>query len=325
MIMNYRKFREGEFNISELGYGCWQLGGPRVWNGSNDEDGIRAVHAAIDCGINFFDVAPVYGFGHSEQVLGRALKGKRDTVYVASKCGLIWDDKYNIRNCLKPKSIFEEIDRSLKRLDMDYIDIYQLHWPDPNTPLDETLEAIVKIRDSGKIRNFGFSNFSLEDAQRGLNYGVVSQQCLYNMFDRNSSGYHGIELLYNSEAEMIPWCAKHEVIFIPYSPMCQGLLSDMTVEQFNAKKNDIRSANPRFSGREFDKLVAVRGRLMDIAQEIGKPLSQVAVSWILRFDSMGPVIFGSLNPRNIQENAAASEYRLTDDILMRINDQLDLI
>ncbi len=323
--MNYRKFRGGEFTISELGYGCWQLGGPSVWNGSNDADGIKAVHAAIDCGINFFDVAPVYGFGHAEEVLGRALKDKRDKVYVASKCGLLWDDKYNIRNCLKPESIFEEIDRSLKRLGTDYIDIYQLHWPDPGTPLEDTLEAIVKIRDSGKIRNFGISNFSIEDSELCLKYGVVSHQCLYNMLDRNSSGYHGIELVYNAEAEMIPWCAAHDVIFIPYSPMCQGLLSDMTIEQFNAKKNDIRAANPRFSGAEFDKLVEVRSHLTDIAHEIGKPLSQIAVSWILRFDSMGPIIFGSLNPHNIQENAAASEYRLSDDIIKRINEHLDVL
>lgn len=323
--MKYRKFGKCSDSLSEIGFGCWELSGASVWTGSNDKDGINAVHCAIDQGINFFDVAPVYGFGHAEEVLGRAIKGKRDKLVIASKCGLVWDYQFTIQNCLKPESVMAEIDRSLQRLGVDYIDIYQLHWPDYDTPLEDTIQAIQKIKESGKIRNFGISNFPIKYAEVCLKAGVVSHQCLYNMFDRNSESYHGITLGYRAEDEVIPWCDKNDVFFIPYSPLCQGLLSDIDISVFNMEKTDIRAANPRLHGEEFERLVSVRGKLQEFAREIGVSLAQVAIRWILRFKAVGPIISGSINLDDIKQNAATADMALTEDMISRLNQILEML
>ena len=135
--MIYRKLGSSDLEVSALGFGCWPLG--NEWTEANDQSSHETVKEAINLGINFFDVAPVYGFGHAEKVLAKAIKGKRDQIYIASKCGLRWDDSKNIKRNLSRESILEEIDLTLKRLDVDYLDLYQLHWPDPNTPLEETI------------------------------------------------------------------------------------------------------------------------------------------------------------------------------------------
>lgn len=320
--MQYRTFSKAGYTLSEIGFGCWQLSGASVWTGSNDDEGIRAVHYAIDKGINFFDVAPVYGFGHAEEVLGRALKGKRDKVLIASKCGLVWDEAQNIQNCLKPDSMMQEIDRSLKRLCTDYIDVYQLHWPDYNTPLEDTLEAVLKIKESGKIRHFGVSNFPMKYLDLCLEAGVVSHQCLYNMFDRNSEQYHGIPLYYKAEDEIIKWCAENDVFFLPYSPLCQGLLTDVDINVFNAEKDDIRSANPRLHGEEFGRLVAVREKLQEIAWQTGMSLAQMAIRWILRYKTVGPIISGSIDKSDIEQNAAAGDMSISEEMIALIEEVL---
>ena len=132
--------------FSVVGYGCWGISGGDVWNSTTDQDSIRAVRAAVDGGVTFFDVAPVYGFGHAETILGKALGNRRSNVLVATKCGLVWDDQGNITNDLSAASILAEIDRSLRRLGVDYVDIYQMHWPDPATPIEESMEALLRLR-----------------------------------------------------------------------------------------------------------------------------------------------------------------------------------
>lgn len=153
-----------EFSV--IGFGCWSVSGPKVWNTSNDEKSFKAIYKALDLGITFFDVAPVYGFGHAESILGRALGSKRKDVTIGSKCGLLWDEEGNITNCLTKSSILKEIDDSLKRLNTDYIDLYQMHWPDPATPIEESMETLLEIKASGKIRNIGVSNFSAKRTEQ---------------------------------------------------------------------------------------------------------------------------------------------------------------
>jgi aryl-alcohol dehydrogenase-like predicted oxidoreductase len=158
----------------------------------------------VDLGINLFDVAPVYGFGHAEEVLGKALKGRRQKVLIASKCGLLWDGQRNITNNLTAKSILWEIDNSLRRLNTDHIDIYQLHWPDPNTPIEETIEALHSIKEAGKIRYIGVSNFSVELTKQAMEIDtIVSYQGLYNMLERNPESYHEIPLTYRTQERWI--------------------------------------------------------------------------------------------------------------------------
>ena len=221
--MLYKKVKMIEEEISVIGVGCWNFGGD--WDSTDDRKSVDIIHRAIDLGINFFDVAPVYGWGHSEQVLGMALKqGRlRDKVLIASKGGLLWNDAHETTNNLSKKSLMKEIDQTLTRLQTDHIDIYQMHWPDPNVPLEETAEALEEIKQAGKIRYVGLSNFSQADVERMRKLTPVHcQQSLYNMLERNTTSYHGIPLEYRTEAEVLPAVRKHGQAFLPYSPLSRA-------------------------------------------------------------------------------------------------------
>jgi len=314
--MKYRSTSRFPEQISVIGLGCWELSGSNVWQGSNDEDSIKVVHKALKAGINFFDVAPVYGFGHAEEILGRAIEGfPRDKILIATKCGLIWDEHKRIKRCLKPESVFQEIDQSLKRLKTDYVDLYQLHWPDPNTPIEETLDALTKLQKEGKIRYIGLSNFSRDIASKVLPY-ISSMQGLYNMFERNATSYHSIPLEYRSEKEILPFCERNGLAFFPYSPLMQGILTGKFLE--NEVFVDVRSANPKLSGEEFKKYIGVVRKLMEIAREIGKPLSQVSINWLLKHEVITSIIAGATNPSHIEENVKALDWEMDDEVYRHI-------
>jgi len=224
------KFKEvksiPEVRFSVVGFGCWAASGPDAWNNSTDENSILAIQKAYDLGVNFFDVAPVYGLGHAESVLGKALKSlDRSSYLIASKCGLVWGEDKDVSVNLSKESIFKEIDESLQRLQTDYIDIYQIHWPDPDTDILETMEALAELKASGKIRHIGVTNFSLEELEKARTVApVVSFQGLYNMLEHNPSHYHTIPLAYQVKNEVLPYCSQNSLAFFPYSPLMQGLL-----------------------------------------------------------------------------------------------------
>lgn len=180
-----RNVGKTDLEATVIGYGCWVVSGKEFWTGTDDKNSVQAIETAYDKGINFFDVAPVYGFGHAEKLLGKALKGKRDKVIIASKCGLVWDESRNISNLLSKDSLLEEIDASLRRLSTDYIDIYQMHWPDYSTPIEETMETLNKIKAAGKIRYIGASNFPVKLLNEARKYGeIVSHQCLQHATEK---------------------------------------------------------------------------------------------------------------------------------------------
>lgn len=307
------------FEFSAVGFGCWAAGGSDIWNDTNDDNTVGAIHRAIELGINFFDVAPVYGFGHAEIMLGKALGIRRNQVIIASKCGLRWDSQGNIRNDLSPKSIAGEIDDSLRRLNTDYIDIYQLHWPDPATPIHETMEALNKLKSSGKIRHIGVSNFSIALMDEARQHGdIVSHQGLYNLLERNPTQYHNIPLDYRTESEILPYCRKHGLAFFPYSPLFQGLLTDNFRAQHQFDANDVRSANPKLNGEPFKLYYQIREQLLVLAAEIGKPLSQVAINWMINQDAVTSVICGAQTAAHIEENAGSVSWTLTPEMMSRI-------
>lgn len=308
-----------DIQFSAVGFGCWAAGGSAIWNGSDDEQSIRAIHRAIELGVTFFDVAPVYGFGHAETILGRALSGRRDRVVIASKCGLKWNADGVIVNDLSPDRITQEIDDSLERLDTDYIDIYQLHWPDPSTPIAETMAVLNALQQAGKIRHIGVSNFSVAQMDEARRCGeIVSHQGLYNLLERNPVQYHSIPLEYRAEAEILPYCTQHGMAFFPYSPLFQGLLTDTFKRAGQFDSHDVRSANPKLSGSNFDTYYAIRQKLVGFAAEIGKPLSQVAINWLIHQDAVTSVICGAQSPAHIEENAASATWQLTPDMLAEI-------
>ncbi|MGI6148737.1 MAG: aldo/keto reductase [Firmicutes bacterium] len=314
--MIYRQLGKTDLKVSVLGYGCWAAG--NQWDDSSDEASIRAIQTAIDLGINFFDVAPVYGYGHAEQVLGRAIAGRRDKVYIATKCGLTWDDNGRTYRNLTRENILREIDESLRRLNVDYVDLYQVHWPDPNVPIEETFTTLEELKRSGKVRYIGVTNFSISLIEQAQEYTeIVSDQVLYNMIDRNSDDYHGLDLNYRSEQEILPYCAEEQLGFIPYSPLCQGLLTDH-FDRDAISQRDVRTANRQLRGEALKRNLAVREELLKVAEDYGRPLSQLALNWLIQKPAVTSIIAGALNEHHVQQNAGALEWSLSESDLDRI-------
>lgn len=318
--MKTARFPNTDLEVSRIGFGCWGISGEKYWTGANDKDSIDAVNTAIEYGVNFFDVAPIYGFGHAEEVLGKALKYNRKNVIIASKCGLIWDTMYKIKNDLTSKSLFSEIDASLKRLGTDYIDLYQIHWPDYSTHIEETMEALNKIKKSGKIRYIGLSNFPIKLANDAMKYSdISSEQCLYNMFDRNEETYHNIPLYYKTEEEMLPYCREKNIGFIPYSPLCQGLLTGKFNNANNFANFDVRVTNSNLFGEKLKQRLKVVSKLKSIGKEIEKPVSQIALNWLIENPVITTVICGSLNSEQSKENSTSPKWDLNEEIIQKIN------
>ncbi len=317
--MKYKKVARIEEQISTVGIGCWNFGGD--WDTSDDRNAIEIVHAAIDRGVNLFDVAPVYGWFHAERVLGRALKGGlREKVLIASKCGLTWNDKHQTANDLSRKNILQEIDGSLERLQTDYIDIYQLHWPDPNTPIEETAETLAEIKKAGKIRHIGLSNFSQRDMETFMAIvDVDEQQGLYNMFERNTDSYHGIPLEYKTEKEMLPNVRKYGQAFLPYSPLFQGLLAGKFRNGLNLSERDIRNENPKLHPGRIEVYYEGYKRVQAIADDMGKPIVQVALNWMRQKPEVTSIINGVSSLRQLETNVASTEWDISDEDMARIN------
>ncbi|MEM7113250.1 MAG: aldo/keto reductase [Chloroflexota bacterium] len=317
--MRMKKVALIEEEISAVGFGCWATGGADVWNNTTDQGSIAAIQRAVDLGVNFFDVAPVYGLGHAETVLGQALRGRRQKVLIATKCGLVWDEQKRVRNDLTAVSLHQEIDTSLQRLQTDYIDLYQIHWPDPNTPIAETMAALEAIKQSGKIRHIGVSNFSLALTQEAMQHGtVVSHQGLYNMLERNPDSYHNIPLAYRVEDEILPFCQQQGMAFLPYSPIFQGLLTDGFQASGNFDSNDVRSANPKLNGERFHTYFGMREALRGFAERIKRPLSQIAINWLIEQEAVTSVICGAQTVAHVAENTGSQSWQLTDDMMAEV-------
>lgn len=321
--MKYKKVKRIKEELSVIGFGCWGISGENVWNNCNDDDSIRAIHCAIDLGINFFDVAPVYGFGHAEEVLGKALKDvNREKLIIASKCGFVWEEGIkNVHKELSYKSILKEIDDTLRRLNMDYIDIYQLHWPDHNTQIEESMEAILKIKEAGKIRYVGVSNFPVSLTERAEKcVEIASQQGLYNMLERNAKTYYNHVLEYRTEKELLPYTKENGQAFLPYSPLLQGLLTGSFKRNDNYNEKDIRNHNIKLNGNLFERYYEASLKLEKIASDINVPLNQVALQWLIQKDEVTTVLTGALNEEQIVSNAKACEVELKEDTLKKINE-----
>jgi len=317
--MIYKQVSQVDTPISAIGIGCWNFGGD--WDSSNEQNSINIVHAAIDVGINLFDVAPVYGFGASETILGKALKGKRDKVMIASKAGILWDDKRETRFNLTKASILKEIDESLARLGTDYIDIYQMHWPDPSTPLSETAEALNEIRATGKIRYVGLSNFSQDDVAKMMEMtSVESQQGLYNMLERNPESYHGIPLAYRSEDEVLPAVEKWGQAYLAYSPLFQGLLAGKFLNGVDFSKSDIRNSNPKFDGGNFERYVDAARKINQVAVDIDKPMQQLSLNWLRQKPAVTCIIAGVSSLKQLDANVGSCDWDIDDETMGRLDE-----
>ncbi|MBI4384672.1 MAG: aldo/keto reductase, partial [Nitrospinae bacterium] len=275
---------------------AWGIGGAPFWRNEGGQASARAIKKSFDLGINFFDTAPVYGFGRSEELLGKALKPVRDKVVLATKCGLRWDKEQlgAIRKDSSRKSILEEVDLSLKRLQTDRIDLYQVHWPDANTPQRETMETLLELQGQGKIRHIGVSNYSLEQIKECLGYArIVSLQPEYSLLQRSI------------EKEIVPFLLQNRIGIIAYSPLASGVLTGKYDK--NAKFNDWRSKGiiGQFTGDGFAANVAKVERLKDVARDEGRACAQLAINWVVRRPGVASALVGVKNAGQMEDNVKA--------------------
>lgn len=317
--MIYKQFKAlNNEKLSSVGFGCWAIGG--TWNNTEDQKSIETIKKAVELGINFFDVAPIYGMGHSEKILGEALKDyDRSSLFIATKCGLIWDENKVVTKSISRESLYKELNASLERLQTSYIDLYQIHWPFEGMELEEGMTTLMEMKEKGLIRYIGLSNFSLKDTKKCMELAEISTlQGLYNMLEPNSEIYHHKQLEYRTANELLPLCKEEGMAFLPYSPLMQGLLTGEFKLENNFDSSDDRSKNPKLNGERFLNYFNCVEELKEIAQEIGKPLSQVAINWLIAQKEVGPVICGAQTPQQIEENVRSTTWKLEEKTIKKI-------
>jgi aryl-alcohol dehydrogenase-like predicted oxidoreductase len=306
--MEYRKLGNTDLEVSTIGLGCWAMGGEvPVWGPVDDNESIAAIQQGLDLGITLVDTAPAYGYGHSEEVVGKAIAGRRDRVVVATKCGLVWKEPGGrLDRSLASKSVAAECAASLRRLRVETIDLYQIHWPDPAVPIHSTMEFLARLRDEGKIRAIGVSNFSCEQMTEARKYGPV--ECLQTELS-----------IFEPEAtdELLPYCREYGVGAIAYGPLARGLLTGKFSRSSRFK--DIRSRDLRFNGPAFERNLAAIERLKGIAARLGCSMTQLALGWVLSQDGVTAAIAGVKRPSQVVENVGAAGIRLPHETLDEIH------
>ena len=307
--MEYRKL--DDLKVSVIGYGAWGIGGAPFWNNEGDNKSIESIKISYENGINFFDTAPVYGFGHSEKLIGKALKSVRDKVVLATKCGLRWEKESlnSLRKDASRKSILEEIDQSLRRLNTDWIDLYQVHWPDVETSQKETMETLLEIQNKGKIRYIGVSNYSAEQIQESLKYvKITSLQPEFSLLAREI------------EKDTVPLCLEKEIGIIAYSPLASGVLTGKYDK--NTKFKDWRSKGiiGTFTGEGFVENISKVDLLKEVAQEEEKTCGQIAINWVLRQPGLITALVGVKNSSQMEENLKAIGWKPSKENCRKIEE-----
>jgi aryl-alcohol dehydrogenase-like predicted oxidoreductase len=313
--MKTRKLGNSDLDITPVGYGAWAIGGSGWqfgWGSQNDRDSIAAIHRSLELGVNWIDTAAVYGLGHSEEVVARALKDWRGPrPHVFTKCGLRWDAAGNTHKVLSADSIRYEIENSLRRLGVDAIDLYQIHWPpDPDSPeLEEGWSTLAELKREGKVRWIGVSNFNVQQLRRAQAIApVTSLQPPYSAVHREI------------ENEILPYCLREGIGVIVYSPMASGLLTGAMTRERASKlpKDDWRRTNPDFTEPSLSRNLALVDRLRAIAKRENRHTGEVAIAWTLHHPAVTGAIVGARNARQAEEVMRAGDLRLTDDDMNQI-------
>jgi len=309
--MKYTHLEGLDVKLSCLGLGGEQLGG-HGWGKVSESQLVKAVHEALDSGITLFDTAPIYGFGHSEELLGKALGAHRRNVILATKVGFTWKKNDAFEGFIdnSPANINQEIDISLKRLRTDYIDLYQIHWPDSNTPIEDTLLAMGNLRRAGKIRCIGCCNFSLDLLKEAIKYAEISTiQIPYSLVDRKFEG------------DLLPFCGENNIAVLAYSPIARGFLSGKYDENTTFSLNDhrSRSEDEYFQSEALPKNLRILENLKFIAKKLNKTPSQIALRWVLENAHVTTAIFGAKNSAQVGENTAASDFTLSQEDIEFLN------
>jgi aryl-alcohol dehydrogenase-like predicted oxidoreductase len=301
-----------EHEVSRIGLGTWSIGG-WMWGGTDEQEAVETIRTALEHGINLIDTAPVYGFGQSEEIVGRAIAefGKRDEIVIATKVGLEWRGEQIFRNSTRAR-ILKEIANSLRRLRTDYIDIYQVHWPDPLVPIEETAEAMHQLYKQGRIRAIGVSNYSLEQMNI-LRYvaPLHTAQPPYNLFER------GVE------EEVLPYCRFHGISALTYGALCRGLLSGRMKLDSEFRGDDLRKLDPKFQPPRYAQYLRAVERLDRFAQEnYGRRVLELAVRWALDQPSVTVALWGARHPKQLDPVAAVTGWKLDGAGLKAIDEMI---
>ena len=303
--MHTRQLGNTDIQITPLGLGAWAIGGGGWsfgWGPQDDQESIATIKRAVHLGINWIDTAAIYGLGHSEEVVGKAIKGM-EKPYIFTKCSLIWDDKGEISNSLKARSIEREVEGSLKRLGIEAIDLYQIHWPNPESEVEEGWRTLEKLHKDGKVRAIGVCNFNVEQLRTIQRIApVASLQPPYSLLDNEI------------EKTILPYCEQQQIGVIVYSPMASGLLTGrMTKERIKQlPADDWRRRSPEFQEPRLSRNLQLAELLNDIGYPHGVPAGVVAIAWTLRHPSVTGAIVGARRPVQIEELIPAAELRLND-------------
>jgi aryl-alcohol dehydrogenase-like predicted oxidoreductase len=283
---------------SRVALGTWAMGG-WMWGGTDQRESIATIHAALSQGINLIDTAPVYGFGVSEEIVGAALGGVRSQVVIATKAGLEWRDAKILRNATRAR-IMQEIDASLRRLRTDYIDIYQVHWPDPLVPVEETAEAMRLLYERGKIRAIGVSNFSVAEMERFRQVAPLHVlQAPYNLFERAI------------DADILPYCRANHIVTLGYGALCRGLLSGRMRQDTKFEGDDLRGIDPKFQAPRFAQYLEAVRQLDEFAQRrFQRHVIQLAVRWMLD-QGIGVALWGGRHPDQVEAALGVAGWSLS--------------
>ncbi len=302
--MQTRRLGSTDLVLTTVGLGTWALGGPWQygWGPQDDGEAVAAILAALEAGINWIDTAPVYGVGHSEELVGQALRQTKHKPYIATKCGRLWNGKKELIPYLKRESVRRECLASLQRLGVERIDLYQMHWPDPLEDIEEAWEEMARLADEGKVRHLGVCNYNVEQLKRiSRIHPVASLQPPYSMLRREV------------EKELLGYCAQHKIGVVAYSPMQRGLLTG----QFSHQRltalapDDHRRRMPEFQEPAFSATLDLVEGLKKIAQRHHRPVAQLAISWVLRRPEVSAAIVGARRPSQIAETVGAADWSLS--------------
>jgi aryl-alcohol dehydrogenase-like predicted oxidoreductase len=303
--MKAKQLGNSDLFITPIGFGAWAIGGSGwefAWGGQDDSDSIAAIHEALEAGVNWIDTAAVYGLGHSEEVVARALAGMRMRPYVFTKCSMIWDEHRQIGHSLKGESIRRECEASLRRLGVDAIDLYQIHWPNPEEEIEEGWATMAKLKEEGKVRHIGVSNFDVDQMRRALAIApITSLQPRYSLIHREV------------EEEILPFAAEQDIGVIGYSPMASGLLTGaMTrerIEQLPA--DDWRRNHPDFQEPLLSRNLRLVRLLKAIGAHHGCTPAEFAIAWVLHNRAVTGAIVGARKPGQISGVLGAAGLRLS--------------
>jgi aryl-alcohol dehydrogenase-like predicted oxidoreductase len=317
-MMQARQLGRSDVKVSPVIFGAWAIGG-WMWGGSEESESIAAIRASLDAGVNTIDTAAIYGMGYSEELVAKALEGRpRDSVVIATKCGMRWDGPENegsdpwpqkdpagrdvvIRRNARPSSIFYECEQSLRRLRTDVIDLYQIHWPDLSTPVEDSMGAMVKLKEQGKIRAIGVSNYDLEWLRRAVKVApVASDQPPYSIVQRKI------------EAEILPFCREHGIGVICYSPLERGLLTGSVTMDRRFPPGDHRAEHKFFRPENRRRVLDALEKVRPIAERHKVSLAQLMINWTIHVPGITAALVGARNAEQARHNAAAVNFTLSD-------------